>query len=82
MHDKRLAEGSNMAIFKPFSFGPRDCLGKNLAYAELRLIAARFLFRFDFEFAKGTGEDWLDSQSFHGLWNQEPLMMRLIERKD
>jgi cytochrome P450 len=28
---------------QPFSFGPRDCIGKNLAYAELRLIIARRL---------------------------------------
>ncbi|KAK0718474.1 putative benzoate 4-monooxygenase cytochrome P450 [Lasiosphaeria miniovina] len=37
--------------FKPFSHGPRSCLGKNLAWAELRLILARFLWRFDTQLA-------------------------------
>jgi cytochrome P450 len=28
---------------QPFSFGPRNCIGKNLAYAELRLILSRMI---------------------------------------
>ncbi|KAK6218296.1 hypothetical protein LQW54_002824 [Pestalotiopsis sp. IQ-011] len=42
-------EQDNKAVFKPSSHGPRDCIGKNLAYAELRLITCRLLYRFDFD---------------------------------
>lgn len=28
---------------KPFNIGPRGCIGRNLAYAEMRLILARVL---------------------------------------
>ncbi|KLU90653.1 hypothetical protein MAPG_10505 [Magnaporthiopsis poae ATCC 64411] len=82
MYDTRLAAGSNMAVFKPFSYGPRDCLGKNLAYAEMRLVAARILLRFDVELAEGTREDWLEDQLAFGIWEKNPLMLRLTERKD
>ncbi|PWY67989.1 benzoate 4-monooxygenase cytochrome P450 [Aspergillus sclerotioniger CBS 115572] len=40
--------------FQPFSFGPRNCLGKNLAWAEMRLIAAKLLFWFDLELSEGS----------------------------
>jgi cytochrome P450 len=34
---------------QPFSVGPKSCLGKGLALAEMKLILARFVWRFDFE---------------------------------
>ncbi|TLS22254.1 uncharacterized protein PpBr36_10073 [Pyricularia pennisetigena] len=82
MHDARLAAGSNMAAFKPFSYGPRDCLGKNLAYAEMNLVASRLLLRFDVELAEGTSEDWLDSQLSFVIWEKGDLMLKLTERRD
>src|ERR1700693_4910894 len=34
---------------QPFSLGPRNCLGMNLAYAEVRIILAPPLWEFDIE---------------------------------
>jgi cytochrome P450 len=45
---ERKFSNDNKDAFRPFSVGPRDCVGKPLAYAEMRLMAARFLYRFDF----------------------------------
>ena len=28
--------------------GPRNCIGRNLAYAEMKLLLTRFLWRFNF----------------------------------
>jgi cytochrome P450 len=39
------------AIFQPFSTGPRNCVGKNLALAEMKLILARLVWQFDWELA-------------------------------
>ncbi|KAF7533276.1 hypothetical protein G7054_g7221 [Neopestalotiopsis clavispora] len=69
----------NKAVFKPFSHGPRDCIGKNLAYAELRLIIARFLFNFDYELA-GDHTSWHDSQLCFGVWEKGPLTVSLKAR--
>ena len=42
-----------LASFAPFSIGPRSCVGKGLARAELALASAMVLQRFDFEVARG-----------------------------
>lgn len=64
------------ASFQPFSIGPRSCLGKNLARAEMRLILARLLWRFDLELAPDC-HDWMEGQKIYGFWVRPPLMCRL-----
>ncbi|RFU81695.1 cytochrome p450 3a17 [Trichoderma arundinaceum] len=66
----------NHAVFKPFSFGSRDCIGKNLAYSELRMITSRLLHRFDFELLPGQ-EDWQRSQRTFLVWEKGPLNIKL-----
>ena len=41
------------AAFCPFSIGSRGCVGKNMAYMELLIGAARLLWLYDVQFAKG-----------------------------
>ncbi|KAK8023886.1 hypothetical protein PG993_011952 [Apiospora rasikravindrae] len=73
--------GDNRDAFKPFSFGSRDCLGKGLAYAEMRLIAARSLHRFDYELVPGQ-EDWHERQRMYLGWEKGPLRIRLRPRRE
>ncbi|RYN87356.1 Isotrichodermin C-15 hydroxylase [Alternaria tenuissima] len=67
--------------FQPFSFGPRNCIGKNLAYAELRLIASRFFWNFDIALHPESN-NWPDQQRVFTLWEKIPLMVQLkqVER--
>ncbi|KAK6071335.1 cytochrome p450 [Seiridium cupressi] len=60
---------------QPFSFGPRNCIGRNLAFSEMRLIMCRLLFSFDLELAPGQ-EDWLN-QKVYTSWEKKPLMVKL-----
>ena len=38
--------------------GPRNCLGKVLALAQLRAVVAKLLWRFEIEGAEGGAVDW------------------------
>jgi cytochrome P450 len=43
-----------VSAFCPFSIGPRGCIGKGLAYAELGMALARVLWEFEVRIAPGT----------------------------
>ncbi|CAG7932528.1 unnamed protein product [Penicillium olsonii] len=43
--------------FCPFSIGPRGCIGKSMAFMEMRLTLARLVFLFDMSLADRQGED-------------------------
>lgn len=55
---------TNLDAFIPFSFGPANCAGKNLAWVEMRMAVALLMQRFQMHFAKGfdpqTWEDTLE----------------------
>ncbi|KAK7954638.1 isotrichodermin C-15 hydroxylase [Apiospora saccharicola] len=71
--------GDNKAVCKPFSAGPRDCTGKILAYAEMRLAIARLLWHFDFV-REARQDDWIASQHVFTLAEKGPLMIGLRRR--
>ncbi|KAF4308505.1 putative cytochrome p450 protein [Botryosphaeria dothidea] len=60
--------------FQPFSFGPRNCLGKNLAYHEMRMILAKLVWNFDFELCPES-EGWI-RQKIWTLWSKPPLWLK------
>lgn len=66
----------NKECMQPFSFGPRNCLGKNIAQAEMRLLFAKLLFRFDWRLEPGQ-EEWRE-QKLQGFWQKKPLFCTLI----
>ncbi|KAL6895379.1 cytochrome P450 [Trichoderma longibrachiatum] len=66
-------------IFTPFSAGPRVCIGKNLAYAEMRLILARLIWRYDFELLDES-IGWDARSKVYIAWQKGPLYIRLKPR--
>ena len=77
-------ENDNRDVLKPFAVGPRDCLGKNLAYAETRLVIARLLWRFDLRMAEGGRrglEEWFEKQKSYVLWQKPPLFVKVRRRE-
>ncbi|KAI1372287.1 cytochrome P450 [Hypoxylon crocopeplum] len=73
--DERFAK-DNLSAMQPFSVGPRNCIGRNLAYAEMRLILARILYKFDIELAP-EARDWIKTQKTYTLWDKPALPMYL-----
>ena len=66
------------AVVQPFSVGPRNCIGRNLAYNEMRLILSRVLWNFDLELCEESVK-WNETLSFV-LWEKKPLWCRLTPR--
>lgn len=64
---------------RPFSYGPRNCIGRNLALSELKLILAKILWRFDLELEPGFG-NWTSNQRSFQQWQLPDLRIRLKER--
>ncbi|GME48082.1 Cytochrome p450 protein [Neofusicoccum parvum] len=66
----------NREILQPFSYGPRNCIGKNLAYHEMRLILAKTLWHFNLELCPQSRGTWLRQKTWWGLWEKPPLWVR------
>ncbi|KAJ4356937.1 hypothetical protein N0V95_002951 [Ascochyta clinopodiicola] len=71
----------DMASFQPFSIGRHQCIGMKLAYAEMRIIVARILWRFDMHLADEQDKfDW-GEQATYILWDKRSLKVRLTRAK-
>jgi len=69
-------EDDKMDAWQPFSFGPRNCIGRNLAYMEMRLILARLVWGFDLELCEES-QGWAERQKVFILWDKGPLWVKL-----
>lgn len=63
---------------QPFSMGPRNCLGQNMAWHEMRLIFGNLLSKFDMELCEES-RGWINGKTYV-LWEKTPLMVRLRRR--
>lgn len=77
--DARFANDRKDA-FQPFLFGARNCIGRNLAYAEMRSILARVMWNFDIKLVDAN-EDWIGKNTLYSLWDKPPLNVYLSPRK-
>ncbi|KAF4448963.1 cytochrome P450 [Fusarium albosuccineum] len=77
--DARFANDKKDA-FQPFSLGPRNCIGKNLAYSEMRMILSRLVWNFDISIAEES-LSWYDKAEVYILWQEGPLNIYLSPRK-
>ncbi|KAI0146265.1 cytochrome P450 [Xylariaceae sp. FL1272] len=62
-------------VCQPFSTGPRDCIGRNMAMHEMRLILALLFFKFDLKLDHES-QEWPKQKAFV-LWDKKPLMCHL-----
>jgi cytochrome P450 len=71
------------SVVQPFSVGPRNCIGMNLAYAEMRLVFARLLYNFDIglpELDEGAKPFKFEEQKTFALWEREACIVKIRER--
>ena len=80
-------EASRAAIedtLRPFSLGPRNCLGKLLALAEAKLVVAKLLWHFDMEL-DGPHERWVEDARFYvslafSFVSESRILMEMLTR--
>ncbi|KAF5012850.1 hypothetical protein FDECE_1140 [Fusarium decemcellulare] len=74
----------NLEASKPFLIGPRTCLGKNLAYLEMRIILSKLILLFDWEPLQTLGPrkevDWYRDVRVQFLWAKPELRIRYVPR--
>lgn len=63
------------SAFLPFSYGPRDCLGRSLGWAEMRLILTMVIWHFDLE--NRSVENTWENQKVFVMWDMVPMMVAL-----
>ncbi|KAI1388851.1 putative cytochrome P450 [Hypoxylon trugodes] len=73
--------GNQLEALQAFNVGPRNCIGRNLAYAEMRLILARIIYEFDLKLSDDS-KNWIERQKTFALWDRIPLYVNLtpVER--
>ncbi|KAM3420751.1 hypothetical protein BST61_g3999 [Cercospora zeina] len=71
LNESILFSDDRKSAFQPFLTGPRGCLGKNMAYHEMRLVVAKLLFNFDLTMCEES-RNWL-SQKIFLTWQRAPL---------
>ncbi|KAH8200306.1 hypothetical protein TruAng_005522 [Truncatella angustata] len=74
--DDPVYKNDDRAASLPFSLGPRNCIGRSLAYAEMRLITARLLWNFDIEIGPDIST-WIEQNKNWTLWEKPPLPVLL-----
>ena len=70
--------GDRKAACMPFSTGNWNCIGKNLALAEMKLIMTKMVWNFEMKLTDDRDE-W-PKQKVFVLWDKKPLMVALTPR--
>lgn len=58
-----------------FSYGPRNCLGQNMAWHEMRLVLAKFFYHYDVELSTES-LGWLEQDTYL-LCEKQSLICRI-----
>ncbi|KAJ4397850.1 hypothetical protein N0V93_002087 [Gnomoniopsis smithogilvyi] len=68
-------------VSQPFSSGPRNCLGQNMAWHEMRMILGTLVSEFDMELCAESRE-WGSNRKAYTTWEKVPLLVRLMPVDD
>jgi hypothetical protein len=76
----------NLSAFIPFSFGPANCAGKNLAMLEMRTVIALLIRRFDMAFSERftegySADKWGEDAEDWVVFKNGPLPVVLTSRR-
>ncbi|KAM4067574.1 cytochrome p450 [Hirsutella rhossiliensis] len=66
---------------RPFSYGPRACLGRALAWVEMNLTICRLVHKYEFAMSN-TDLDWNKKSKMQLLWKKPKMLVKLTKRRN
>jgi cytochrome P450 len=79
-------KNDRLSALQPFSLGPRNCIGAHLARAEMRVLLARLVWKFDLSFPEDEVgqemEQWGDGMRVFMIWQRGALMVKVMPRSE
>ncbi|KAI1176374.1 cytochrome P450 [Nemania sp. FL0916] len=66
--------------FKPFSMGPRGCIGQNMGYMQARLVLAKMIWGLEWEHANAGQVDWERDARLYAIWEKPPVLVKFKPR--
>ncbi|KAI1079769.1 isotrichodermin C-15 hydroxylase [Whalleya microplaca] len=76
-YDQKFAN-DNLKSFFPFGYGPRQCIGRESAWPQMRLFLAKILWTFDLEAVDGQDLVFDRDFSMYAMWNKPKLRIRFV----
>ncbi|KAL3424452.1 Isotrichodermin C-15 hydroxylase 7 [Phlyctema vagabunda] len=73
--------GDRLETSLPFSYGPRGCLGKNLAYLEMRMVLAKLFWQYDLLWLNSDEVHWERDSKGYTLWEKPDLKVILRDHQ-
>lgn len=74
-------DSDHKSLLQPYLLGPRNCVGQQLANAQIRLILATMIWHFDMELENPNETDWMDVPIFGIVADKKPLRVKVTERR-
>lgn len=71
----------NAKAWAPFGFGSTSCIGKNLAYMEMRAVLAQFVVRFDFAITQDDDRKFQESVRDQFVVSAGAMKLQVVPRK-
>ncbi|KAL7628294.1 hypothetical protein AAE478_002494 [Parahypoxylon ruwenzoriense] len=70
----------NLEASQPWLIGPRSCMGRNLAWLEVRITLSKLVWMYDFELVNPSF-DWHAESRMHTLWVKPKMMVRVKHKE-
>ncbi|KAM6536120.1 hypothetical protein FALCPG4_005638 [Fusarium falciforme] len=78
--ERWLSKTDHLEASQPFLIGPRACIGRNLAYTEMRLLLAKLTFSFEMKVVN-EDLDWDRDTNTSTFWDKPSLMVQFRKRE-
>jgi cytochrome P450 len=78
LNDPRF-EKDRLDAVQPFIMGVNVCIGRSLAWMEMRVIMAKMLWNFDWTIDKNSGESFEKAKAWH-VWVKSTLYLNVLLR--